>query len=100
MSTTEVAPERIGRGTPGRRRETPALLAWPDATGALTTYVVLLLGVPAGLVFVFALVIGYVLYSGAHPTDTTPTTTSQRNERPLPPPAANPTPDTATPKQP
>jgi hypothetical protein len=55
---------------------------------------------PAGLVFVFALVIGYVLYSGAHPTDTTPTTTSQRNERPLPPPAANPTPDTATPKQP
>jgi O-antigen ligase len=51
VSTTEVAPERIGRGARGRRRETPTLLAWPDATGAVTTYVVLLLGVPAGLVF-------------------------------------------------
>ena len=55
---------------------------------------------PAGLVFVLALVIGYVLYTGAHPTDTTPTSTSQQAQRPLPPPAANPTPDTAPPKQP
>jgi hypothetical protein len=55
---------------------------------------------PAAVVLVFALVLGYVLYSGAHPDNIAPTTGSQQTERPLPSPAVNPTPDTTAPKQP
>ena len=57
---------------------------------------------PAALVFVFALVLGYLIYSGAHVSNgnTPPTTASRQTERPLPPPAANPAPDATAPKQP
>jgi hypothetical protein len=53
---------------------------------------------PAAVVFVFALMIGYILFTWS-PVTHAPQTTSERIERPLPPPTANPTPDTTTPKR-
>jgi O-antigen ligase len=51
VTRTEVAPGRVRSGVRVHPRESLALLGWPDASGALTIYLVVLLGVPAGLVF-------------------------------------------------